>query len=195
MLSHANLFDNFMAQHALIRYERGVTFLHVAPMFHLADACCIFGMTMLGATHVILPAFDAKTALQLIEEEAVTATLAVPTMIEMLVDESERSGRPIAQIRNITYGASPISEASLLRALAALPNARFAQAYGQTECSPVVTILEHEEHRAGFLRSAGRPIPGVDLRVVDRSEEHTSELQSLMRISYAVFCLKKKKTQ
>src|SRR3546814_8851847 len=29
--------------------------------------------------------------------------------------------------------------------------------------------------------------------VVDRSEEHTSELQSLMRISYAVFCLKKKK--
>src|SRR3546814_5226376 len=125
-------------------------------MFHLADACCIFGMTMLGATHVILPAFDAKTALQLIEEEAVTATLAVPTMIEMLVDESERSGRPIAQIRNITYGASPISEASLLRALAALPNARFAQAYG---------------HR--------------------RSEEHTSELQSLMRISYAVFCLKK----
>src|SRR3546814_5555903 len=28
-----------------------------------------------------------------------------------------------------------------------------------------------------------------------RSEEHTSELQSLMRISYAVFCLKKKKTQ
>src|SRR3546814_7018326 len=30
---------------------------------------------------------------------------------------------------------------------------------------------------------------------VDRSEEHTSELQSLMRISYAVFCLKKKNTQ
>src|SRR3546814_16497248 len=79
-------------------------------MFHLADACCIFGMTMLGATHVILPAFDAKTALQLIEEEAVTATLAVPTMIEMLVDESERSGRPTAPIRNIKYGASPIRD-------------------------------------------------------------------------------------
>src|SRR3546814_1148800 len=36
--------------------------------------------------------------------------------------------------------------------------------------------------------------PGTDL-LLDRSEEHTSELQSLMRISYAVFCLKKKKTQ
>src|SRR3546814_2515734 len=40
-----------------------------------------------------------------------------------------------------------------------------------------------------------RPI-AVDLRLgVARSEEHTSELQSLMRISYAVFCLKKKKKQ
>src|SRR3546814_1011755 len=35
---------------------------------------------------------------------------------------------------------------------------------------------------------------GVDIPAVARSEEHTSELQSLMRISYAVFCLKKKKT-
>src|SRR3546814_9733741 len=41
---------------------------------------------------------------------------------------------------------------------------------------------------------AGRqPIDGRR-RGIDRSEEHTSELQSLMRISYAVFCLKKKKT-
>src|SRR3546814_17103134 len=38
-----------------------------------------------------------------------------------------------------------------------------------------------------------RGIEYVRSRVVDRSEEHTSELQSLMRISYAVFCLKKKK--
>src|SRR3546814_10483162 len=33
----------------------------------------------------------------------------------------------------------------------------------------------------------------IDRHRADRSEEHTSELQSLMRISYAVFCLKKKK--
>src|SRR3546814_6189715 len=40
-----------------------------------------------------------------------------------------------------------------------------------------------------------RPAPPLYMlsRVRDRSEEHTSELQSLMRISYAVFCLKKKK--
>src|SRR3546814_6005687 len=41
--------------------------------------------------------------------------------------------------------------------------------------------------------SAGEPIPVAGH--AERSEEHTSELQSLMRISYAVFCLKKKKKQ
>src|SRR3546814_6380563 len=61
--------------------------------------------------------------------------------------------------------------------------------------------LERREH-AGARRVAER-MPGVVGRMIDirkapagtaRSEEHTSELQSLMRISYAVFCLKKKKT-
>src|SRR3546814_13055465 len=40
-----------------------------------------------------------------------------------------------------------------------------------------------------------RTYPDIDVQVVTRSEEHTSELQSLMRISYAVFCLKKKNTR
>src|SRR3546814_5690170 len=49
----------------------------------------------------------------------------------------------------------------------------------------------------GPIGQRWRPVDeeAVGLRkVVERSEEHTSELQSLMRISYAVFCLKKKKT-
>src|SRR3546814_1297446 len=46
-----------------------------------------------------------------------------------------------------------------------------------------------------FQRGSATEAPGsgLGLAIVKRSEEHTSELQSLMRISYAVFCLKKKK--
>src|SRR3546814_5474638 len=50
----------------------------------------------------------------------------------------------------------------------------------------------HEQRVAGSVERIA-PRRAVDEPVVERSEEHTSELQSLMRISYAVFCLKKKK--
>src|SRR3546814_8451206 len=55
-------------------------------------------------------------------------------------------------------------------------------------------LLYQDQRRVGSASSdAGTIVPaGVQIDVVSRSEEHTSELQSLMRISYAVFCLHKK---
>src|SRR3546814_9429491 len=48
---------------------------------------------------------------------------------------------------------------------------------------------------SNMMTPSTRPLPAGSMRFVQRSEEHTSELQSLMRISYAVFCLKNKKTK
>src|SRR3546814_2535777 len=52
-----------------------------------------------------------------------------------------------------------------------------------------------DSRRCSAPAPCGRPVAQPAAFVTTRSEEHTSELQSLMRISYAVFCLKKKKTQ
>src|SRR3546814_3880965 len=54
------------------------------------------------------------------------------------------------------------------------------------------SAIKGEARRAREILGIGQP--GL-VETPSRSEEHTSELQSLMRISYAVFCLKKKKTQ
>src|SRR3546814_5945632 len=58
-------------------------------------------------------------------------------------------------------------------------------------------LPRNERSATNTPRTATRPLPLVMLQVprMSRSEEHTSELQSLMRISYAVFCLKKQKKQ
>src|SRR3546814_10579700 len=62
---------------------------------------------------------------------------------------------------------------------------------------PYTTLFRSGEHRGAprprSLRRHHGQRPTTDVRRRPRSEEHTSELQSLMRISYAVFCLKKKK--
>src|SRR5258708_35352767 len=70
------------------------------------------------------------------------------------------------------YGAAPIDDSLLTKAMQALPNAQFAQAYGMTELSPTVSVLGTIEHRPGpdrdrLLRSAGRPLSSVEVRIID----------------------------
>src|SRR3546814_1795853 len=61
-------------------------------------------------------------------------------------------------------------------------------------CPPITPLLGQNAQVAGSVDYRGKTIPAIDMALaLGRSEEHTSELQSLMRISYAVFCLKKKK--
>ena len=74
------------------------------------------------------------------------------------------------------YGASPMSEALLDRAVAALPRTQFVQAYGMTELSPVATILHHREQvgegrKLGRHRSGGRATFGVQIRIVDADDQ------------------------
>src|SRR3546814_9473580 len=58
---------------------------------------------------------------------------------------------------------------------------------------PPVLVSDVRFMFASFAAMVASPLSNIDLVAALRSEEHTSELQSLMRISYAVFCLKKKK--
>jgi acyl-CoA synthetase (AMP-forming)/AMP-acid ligase II len=103
--------------------------------------------------------------------EKVGVALLVPTMIQMMVDHPGIGGADLGALRRIVYGASPISESLLDRAMTRLPNVEFLQAYGLTEMSPLISILGPEQHRAdgraaGRLRSAGLPAWFVDVRIV-----------------------------
>jgi long-chain acyl-CoA synthetase len=172
VLSHDNLIINFLACAALEPYPRDCVFLHVAPMFHLADATMLFGLTWLAATHVMLPRFEPALVVETSKTCGVNTLLLVPTMIGMVDQFLRESPQTLTEVRRMTYGASPISESLMKRALQMFPNARIVQAYGQTELSPVATFLLHENHvgagsQAAKLRSAGRAIPGVELRIAD----------------------------
>lgn len=173
MNSHAGLYSNALgAVTDDIAAEGGVA-LHAAPMFHMADLVFFNASLMTGSTNVIIPAFDPVKVLDAIERERVTHALLVPTMIQLTVDHPELARRDISSLKFVVYGASPISEAVLDRAMQAFPTAGFIQAYGMTELSPIVTVLSAYWHslegcaKANKRRSAGRPNAVADLRVVD----------------------------
>jgi long-chain acyl-CoA synthetase len=168
ILSHDNLIVNFLACCTVEPHPRDCVYLHVAPMFHLADATMVLGLTQLAATHVMLARFDPAAVVDAIHRYGVNSVLLVPTMIGMVDQYLREHPQPLNEVCRMTYGASPISETLMRRTLEMFPNARITQAYGQTELSPVATFLLHEHHvTPGKLRSAGRAIPGVELRIVD----------------------------
>lgn len=111
---------------------RDATLLHVAPMFHLAALTLWNNGLLTGATHVMVPSFSPAAVVEAIAKYAVTSVLLVPTMLQMIIDSPEAAGADLSSVREVAYGASPISTAVLERARATLSNAAFVQAYGMT---------------------------------------------------------------
>ncbi|WP_158814306.1 long-chain fatty acid--CoA ligase [Methylocapsa sp. S129] len=176
MLSHDNLMANALNALSEGLFPSEAIYLHAAPMFHLANGAAMFALLLSGGANVIIKAFSPEAAMASIEREKVTEVLLVPTMIQMTVDHPALPSHDLSSLTRIVYGASPISEAVLDRAMAALPDTQFCQAYGMTELSPIATILHWKEHigegRAkGRHRAGGRATLGCEVRIVDPSDQ------------------------
>lgn len=171
MLTHKNVISNVNNSEGVFQYRPDDVYLHAAPMFHLADGAAVFSNTRRGATQVFTPRFDPDEVLQVISREGVTLTVLVPTMINFLLQHPKLKDYDLSRLRQITYGASPIAPDLLRRAMETF-DCRFAQGYGLTEAAPLLTVLPADDHdvtddrRAKRLASCGKPVPGVDVRVV-----------------------------
>ena len=172
MLSHACLFSNALATLAASPRPQVDVALHVAPLFHVGGLASIFQSALRSATHVVLPSFDARALMRAIVDERVNEVFLVPTMLQMLLDDPSFDEHDLSSLRNVIYGAAPIDETLLHRALQAFPGSQFMQVYGMTELAPVAAVLPGSCHTAegrklGKLKSAGRPAPACEVRIVD----------------------------
>ena len=171
MLSHGNLVANTHTLVALTGFDDTLVHLHAGPLFHLAAGGRVFTTTHVGGRHVVLPQFSPETVLSLVAREQITALTLVPTMLGMIVQRPDFDDYDLSSLRLISYGASPMPEPLLREAMGKIPGAQFAQSYGMTELSPLATYLGPDDHRpsspAHRLRSAGKPVPGVEVRVAD----------------------------
>jgi long-chain acyl-CoA synthetase len=176
MLSHGNLAANALNVVSLLRVTDETVYLHAAPMFHLADLGMTFAVTLMGGSHTFLPKFDPADTLRALQELRVTHGVFVPTMLQMMVHRPDVDTYDLSSLRAIIYGASPMSDALLARAMEAFSACEFAQCYGMTELSPLATCLEFRYHTlegplAGKLRSAGWAAPSVEVRIVDAQDD------------------------
>lgn len=172
MLSHTNLWSSAMSLLADGHLAGDCIYLHAAPMFHLANGAMGMAQMLRGGAHTFLAAFTPVGLMQTIARDRITDMVLVPAMIQMVVDHPAIGEHDLRSIKHIFYGAAPISEAVLDRALAALPGVAFVQGYGMTELSPMASTLPFYYHRIegrkkGKIRSAGRALCTVEIRIVD----------------------------
>jgi acyl-CoA synthetase (AMP-forming)/AMP-acid ligase II len=172
MLSHANLYLNGLSSAAAVaRPERGVGMV-VAPFFHVGGCGLSLQMMQRLVTQVVIPTFDEVAIFKAMQDEGVTETFMVPTMIKRLIEHPRFKEFSFPKFAVMLYGAAPIDATLLGEAMVALPGAQFSQAYGMTELAPTICILSAVDHLPGpkqalRLRSAGRPVMIAEVRIVD----------------------------
>jgi acyl-CoA synthetase (AMP-forming)/AMP-acid ligase II len=149
-------------------YEPHDVVLIAMPFFHVAGVNIGLLSLAQGARGVVLGDIDPAEILRLIREKKITYAFLVPAVIQFLLQHPDAASTDFTSLKNVSYGASPISDDVLLRAQKTF-GCEFLQVYGLTETTGGGTFLSPDDHvpARGKLRSCGKPAPGHEIRIVD----------------------------
>jgi acyl-CoA synthetase (AMP-forming)/AMP-acid ligase II len=169
--------DNFMASkdlHLAIADPipaRQARFLHFGLISH-ASGIVFFPILFRGGCAITMNDRSLATWCRTVEREKATATLMVPSMLYRLLEAPEARESDLSSLDTIYYGASPMSP-TRLKQLCDRFGEIFVQIYAASEHAGVATCLSKADHRPdhngdeSHFASAGRPVPGVELVIVD----------------------------
>jgi acyl-CoA synthetase (AMP-forming)/AMP-acid ligase II len=150
--------------------------LTVGALSH-AGSVRILPFIIRGATNFLHTHFDAGKAFQEIQNSRITDLSTVPTMLIALMDDPERPKYDVSPLKRITYAGSPTPVERIKEALNIFGPV-LDQSYGQAESIITITHLPRNEHiltgdpsRERRLASTGREYPGVQVRIVDESDQ------------------------
>ncbi|WP_307793121.1 fatty-acid--CoA ligase FadD8 [Amycolatopsis sp. MtRt-6] len=130
-------------------------FLICTPLSHAGAA--FFAPTLLkGGSLIVVPKFDPAETLRIIEEQRITATMLVPTMLYALMDHPDSRTRDLSSLQTVYYGAASINPVRLREAIDRF-GPIFAQYYGQSEAPMAISYLAKGDHDDARLASCGRP--------------------------------------
>ena len=147
----------------------------VVPMFHVNAWGLPYSAPLTGCKLVLPgPALDGKSLYELMEAEGVTFAAGVPTIWQMLLNHVRAGGLQFSTLRRTVIGGAACPPA-LIDAYRDEFGVTVLHAWGMTETSPLGTLSTLKSKHLGLpreeqmklLQKQGRPIFGVDLRIVD----------------------------
>ncbi len=159
------------------------------PLYHVAGIQAMMAAVYGGRTLVMMSQFNVDEWLKTVEKEKVNRAMLVPTMLKWVVDHPDFSKFDLSSLKVITYGAAPMPYEVIKKAIELLPNARFINAFGQTETASTITFLgpddhiiegteeEKEKKLKRLTSSIGKPLPDVEIKIVDEEGNEVGEME------------------
>jgi len=155
--------------------------LLTVPLYHVAGIQAMLAAVYGGRTLVMMKQFEVKDWMRLVQEERANRAMLVPTMLKWVIDDEEFKKFDLSSLKVITYGAAPMPFEVIRKAIEEMPGVRFINAFGQTETASTITALGPEDHviegteeekekkLKRLASSIGRPLPDVEIKVVDEA--------------------------
>ncbi|MCA1187167.1 long-chain-fatty-acid--CoA ligase [Saccharopolyspora sp. 6T] len=139
-----------------------------APLFHIAGVSTMLPNVLLGGCTVVSRSgrFDPAEVVDVLERERVTDCFFVPAQWQAICSVPGVAERDWSALHRLSWGAAPASTPLLRRLIEVFPDAEVVTSFGQTECSPVTTLLRGED-ALRKIGSVGTPMLNVEVRVVD----------------------------
>jgi fatty-acyl-CoA synthase len=164
VLTHRNVVEPARHAAAALAHTADDRALCTVPCFGIFGLHVVVMTLLAGGTLVLQERFDAAEALELIRNERVTLVHGVPTMFELLMRDPGFDDRPPTTCRSGVIAGSPVSP-ELADRIRRWCDVQIA--YGLTETGPTVTVTRFEDPHERRRTTAGRPLPDVEVRVVD----------------------------
>lgn len=143
----------------------GLGFMTSSPFSTTSGALLVYGPMKGGLSGWYLPRFDPGRWLSMVEARRPVATFLVPAMVQLIVAHPLFAEADLSSLAALTIGGAPIARATLRRLGDHLPKTDILVGYGLTEFGAVTRSPSGDNRR--HLGSVGRPLPGVEIRVVD----------------------------
>jgi long-chain acyl-CoA synthetase len=164
-LTHFQLFMNCTVAGGLFGFEEDDVSLAVLPLFHVFGLSSVLNVGVrYGGTLVLVPRFELDAVCEAIQRHHVTVFSGVPTMYVALL-QADTAGYDLGSLRRCVSGGASIPGPVISGFEAKFPGTVILEGYGLSETASTATFNASAEHRK--VGSIGRPIWGVEARVVD----------------------------
>jgi acyl-CoA synthetase (AMP-forming)/AMP-acid ligase II len=173
VLSNRNLFalrkHSEDSDHAYTKWDDDEVVLVAMPCAHIGGTGLGIMAVASGLPALVLPEFTPDGVFDAIENNGVTRLFIVPAALHIMLQQPRCTEVDYSRLKYILYGAAPMP-LELLRQSIKVFGAEFIQVYGMTETTGSIVMLPPEDHDPNGnarMRSAGKALPGVEIRIVD----------------------------